>query len=167
MKKRNFKSFLITLVFLLTISSMGAGASAATTPTSKEASELAELVGDFNFSSAKRTSVIVELKEPSLVEAKHKGKSQSKANLSKARNQVKSNVNKAVKSAKVNREYDHVFSGFSVELPSNEIPALLSVPGVKAVYPNVTYTVTSVGEGEVISPEAYSPNMFASVPHIV
>lgn len=166
MKKRNFKSFLLTLVFLLTFSSLGAGASAATTPTSKEASELAELVGDFNFSSTKRTSVIVELTELSLVEAKHKGKSQSKANLSKARNQVKSNVNKAVKSAKVNREYDHVFSGFSVEVPSNEIPALLSVPGVKAVYPNVTYTVTSVGEGEVISQEAYSPNMLDSAPFI-
>lgn len=164
MVKRHFKSVLIALVFLLAFSPMGAGA--ANKPDSKEALKLAELVGEFNFSSSSITSVIVELTEPSIVEAKQNGKSQSKANLAKARNHVKSEVSKVAKSSNVNREYDYVFSGFSLELAENEIPALLSVEGVKAVYPDVQYQTTSFGEGELISAEEYSPNMFNSAPHI-
>lgn len=167
MSKRSFKSFILSLVFLLTFSSMGVGAGAASSNARNAAKpELAELFGDYDLSSANTASVIVELTEPSIVEAKHKGKSQSKANLSKARNQVKSNLNKAVKNAKVNREYDYVFSGFSLELPENKIPALLSVPGVKAVYPDVAYTVTTVGEAEETAEDAISPNMFDSAPFI-
>ncbi len=166
MSNRSFKTFLLSLVLLLTFSSLGAGAGAAGNNAGNAAPEIAELFGDYDLSSGDKASVIVELAEPSIVEAKHKGKSQSKANLSKARNQVKSDLNKAVKNAKVNREYDYVFSGFSVELPENKIPALLSVPGVKAVYPDVAYTVTSVGEAEAIAEDAYSPNMFDSAPFI-
>jgi minor extracellular serine protease Vpr len=164
MSKRFFKSVLISSGLLLTFAPLGAGANVKTSTT--ETIQLAELFGDYNFASSQTTSVIVELKEPSILEAKHKGKSQSKANLSKARNQVKSDLSKAVKNSKVNREYDHVFSGFSVEIPANQIPSLLALPGVKAVYPNVTYNVTSVGEGEAISAEEYSPNMLDSAPHI-
>ncbi|MBS4192089.1 S8 family serine peptidase [Bacillus sp. FJAT-49705] len=166
MAKRHFKSLLITLVFLLTFSSLGTGAGAAGKKDSQEASQLAKLVGEFNLTSSNRTSVIVELTEPSLVEAKHKGKSQSKANLSKIRNQVKSDVINAAKSSNVSREYDYVFSGFAVELAENEIPSLLAIPGVKAVYPDVEYQTTSLGEGEVISQEEYSPNMLNSAPFI-
>jgi minor extracellular serine protease Vpr len=166
MAKRYFKSFLVTLVFLLVLSTMGAGVGAVNVNDSKPAPELANLVGNFNFSSSKSTGVIVELEEPSIVEAKHTGKQQTKANLSKKRNQVKGDVSKAVKSSKVSREYDYVFSGFAVELPTNEIPALLAVPGVKAVYPDVAYTVTSVGKGELLSEDSYSPNMLASAPFI-
>ncbi|MDR7075534.1 minor extracellular serine protease Vpr [Neobacillus niacini] len=166
MAKKYFRSFLVTLVFLLTFSTLGTGASAVNQTESKSVPDLANLVGNFNFSSSKTTSVIVELDEPSIVEAKHKGKTQTKANLSKKRNQVKTDVSAAVKSAKVNREYDYVFSGFAVELPANEVPALLAVPGVKAVYPDVTYTVTSVGKGELLAEDEYSPNMFASAPFI-
>lgn len=158
------KAFLLALVLLLAFSPMGAGAAGKT--ESKSAAQLAQLVGEFNFSSSNRTSVIVELTEPSLVEAKHKGKSQSKANLANARNQVKSDVSNAAKSSQVIREYDYVFSGFSVVLAENEIPALLSVPGVKAVYPDVQYQATSLGEGEMISSEEYSPHMLNSAPHI-
>lgn len=164
MPKRFLKSFLVVLTLLLAFSPMGAGA--ANKPTSTEALKLPELVGEFNFSSTELTSVIVELAEPSIVEAKHKGKSQSKANLSKVRNQVKSEISKAIKSSNINREYEYVFSGFSVELAENEIPALLSVEGVKAVYPDVEYQTTSIGEGEFISAEEYSPNMLNSAPHI-
>lgn len=166
MAKRYLKSFLVSLVFLLILSTMGAGVGAVGVNDSKSTLGLANLVGNFNFSSTKSTGVIVELEEPSIVEAKHKGIKQTKANLSKKRNQVKADVNKAVNSSKVSREYDYVFSGFAVELPANEIPALLAVPGVKAVYPDVTYTVTSVGNGELLSKDEYSPNMLASAPFI-
>lgn len=145
---------------------MGAGVGANAKTTTAAPDQLAELFGEYNFTSTQKTSVIVELKEPSIVEAKHKGKTQSKANLAKVRNQVKGDLHKTVSNAKVNREYDYVFSGFSVELSADQIPALLALPGVKAVYPNLTYTVDSVGEGEVVAEDSYSPEMFASTPHI-
>jgi len=160
------KSILVFLTALLVFSSFTIGAQANTTKSSKQAPQLAELFGDFNFSSSKETSVIVELKEPSIIEAKNTGKSQSKTNLKNARNKIKTEVVKKVSTAKVNREYEHVFSGFSVKLPASEIPALLSVDGIKAVYPNVTYTTTSVGEELIISEELFSPEMFDSAPFI-
>lgn len=166
MSKSWFKSFLVTLIFLLTFTSAVAGVGANNQTKGNEAIQLAELYGKFNFSSNNRTHVIVELDEPSLVEAKHKGKNQSKEKLSSIRSQVKTEVSKAIQNSTINREYDYVFSGFSVELPENELPSLLSVPGVKAVYPDVEYKTTSIGEGELISEEEYSPTMLNSAPHI-
>ncbi|MCA1322182.1 S8 family serine peptidase [Bacillus tianshenii] len=124
--------------------------------------ELATLQGDFDLSSSKAVTVLVELQEQSIVEAKHNGKKQTKQNLKNARNLVKNELDKRVSKNKVNREYDYVFSGFSLELPANEIPSLLATPGVKAVYPNVEYTTTE----ELISEEEYSPQMFDSAPFI-
>lgn len=126
---------------------------------------LAEVFGEIELSSSKPTSVIVELKAESLVEAKHKGKKQTKAGLQKERGKVISELKKAVKSADVNREYDHLFSGFSVELPGNEIIKLLAIPGVKAVYPNVHYTADVIS-AEEISAESFSPAMMESAPFI-
>jgi len=164
MGKKSFKTILASTAVVLALS--GAGSVAAAPVNVMQTPKVAELVGDFDFSSSAKTKVIVELTEPSIVEAKHKGQKQTKQNLSKARNQVKSDVSKVVKNAKVNREYDYVFSGFSVELPEDGVPALLSVPGVKAVYPDVTYTTTNVGEGEEISAEDFSPEMMDSAPFI-
>ena len=164
MGKKTFKTILASAAVALALS--GAGVGAAAPVNAMQTPKLAELVGDFDFSSSAKKTVIVELTEPSIVEAKQKGQKQSKSNLSKARNQVKSQVIKAVKNAKINREYDYVFSGFSVELPEDGIPALLAMPGVKAVYPDVTYTVTSVGEVEAVTDEVFSQEMFDSAPFI-
>ncbi|MHC0039556.1 S8 family serine peptidase [Pseudoneobacillus sp. C159] len=164
MKKKSFKSIVISTALLASFAPYSVGASNQTSQV--PSAPLAQLYGDFNFSSNDKTSVIVEIKDDSIVAAKHKGKSQSKANLAKARNSVKDALIKTTKNAKVNEEYDYVFSGFSVELPANQIPAVLALSGVKAVYPNVEYAVTSVGDGEALAEDAYSPNMFASAPHI-
>lgn len=126
---------------------------------------LAEIFGDIELSSSKPTSVIVELKAESIVEAKHKGKKQTKTNLKSERGKVINDLKKVVKNADVNREYDYVFSGFSVELPANEIIKLLAVPGVKAVYPNVHYTADVISAKEV-SAEEFSPAMMDSGPFI-
>ncbi|WP_442596765.1 S8 family peptidase [Neobacillus sp. D3-1R] len=166
MQKKVFKSVLISSAMLVSLAPFGANIGATAKTNNVAPADLAQLYGHFNFSSSQKTSVIVELKEQSIVEAKQKGKSQSKANLLKARNQVISDLNKAVKNTKVKQEYDFVFSGFSVELPANQIPSLLSLPGVKAVYPNVEYSVTSVGDGEAVEEDAISPQMFASAPYI-
>nr|WP_226682403.1 S8 family serine peptidase [Sutcliffiella horikoshii] len=130
--------------------------------TGKENLELATLKGDFDLSSSKAVKVIVELQEESIVEAKQKGKKQSKQNLKSARDKVKNEVADRTSKSKVEREYDYVFSGFSLEIPANEIPSLLATPGIKAVYPNVEYTTTE----ELVPAEAYSPAMADSAPFI-
>ncbi|NEY73065.1 S8 family serine peptidase [Bacillus mesophilus] len=126
---------------------------------------LAEVFGELELSSKRPTSVIVELEAESIVEAKHVGKNQTKASLKSERGKVISELKKAVKTADVNREYDYVFSGFSVELPANEIIKLAAIPGVKAVYPNVHYTADVVSAKEVTA-EAFSPAMLKSAPFI-
>lgn len=165
--KRNFSKVLFSfLAFVLIFSTFSLGASASTTSKTQFTElPLAEIFGDIELSTNRPTSVIVELNAESIVEAKSKGKKQTKANLSAERGKVISSLEKAVKSADVNREYDYVFSGFSVELPANEMIKLLAIPGVKAVYPNVHYTADVVSSKE-ISTEDFSPLMMDSAPFI-
>ncbi|MFD1019625.1 S8 family serine peptidase [Thalassobacillus hwangdonensis] len=166
--KRNFSRVLFSILALVLIFSAfsynPANATANESPRLQEL-DIAELFGEIETSSDRPTSVIVELEEESIVEANHKGKKQSKANLNKERGKVISELKKQVKTADVNREYDYVFSGFSVELPGNEIIKLLAVPGVKAVYPNVHYTADVISKEE-ISAEEFSPEMMKSAPFI-
>lgn len=167
--KRNFSKVLLSfLAFVLVFSTFSFAATANGGKHSKtQITELplAEIFGEIELSSNRPTSVIVELKAESIVEAKHKGKKQSKASLKSERGKVINDLQKAVKKADVNREYDYLFSGFSVELPANEIIKLLSIPGVKAVYPNVHYTADVIS-AEEISAEAFSPAMMDSAPFI-
>ncbi|MEB1806915.1 MAG: S8 family serine peptidase [Bacillaceae bacterium] len=158
--KNSFKGIIFSLVFLLAFSSFAGFAGANTKQNS------VQVYGEFNFSSSDKVSVIVEMNEPSIIEAKHKGQKQSKQNLKKVRDNVTAHVQRAAKSADVNHEYDYVFSGFSVELKESEIPNLLTVPGVKAVYPNVEYFVDTVGEGIAIEASEVSPEMMESAPFI-
>jgi len=153
------------LMFVLVLSTFNMGAFANSGGKKVEEVPLAQLVGEIELSSSNPTTVIVEMEDLSIIEAKHKGKRQTKANLKSKRGQVISALKGKVSSAEVNREYDYLFSGFSVELPANEIRQLLSVQGVKAVYPNVEYTADVIS-AEEISPEAYSPNMMDSAPFI-
>lgn len=168
MKRRYSKVLISFLAFVLVFSMFGFSATAKSDyskqPQVTELS-LAELFGEIELSSSKPTSVIVELVEESIVEAKHKGKSQTKGKLKSERGKVINALRKSVQNANVNREYDYVFSGFSVELPANEIMKLLTVPGVKAVYPNVHYTADVVSAKEVTA-EEFSPQMVESAPFI-
>ena len=167
--KRNFSRILFSLLaFALIFSTFSFGAMANGGKKSNvQVTELklAEIFGDIELSSSRPTTVIVELKAPSMVEAKQKGVKQTKASLKSEREKVIKSLQGSVKSAKVNRQYDHVFSGFSVELPGNEIIKLLATPGVKAVYPNVHYTADVISSKE-ISSEEFSPAMMESAPFI-
>lgn len=166
--KRNFPRVALSfLALMLILSTFGFGATANGGNNSTQITELplAEIFGDIELSSSRPTSVIVELKAESIVEAKHKGKKQTKANLKSEREKVIKTLEKAVKNADVKREYDYVFSGFSVKLPANEIIKLMAIQGVKAVYPNVHYTADVIS-AEEISAEAFSPNMMDSAPFI-
>lgn len=159
MKQKFIAAFMPLLALVLVFSTFATNGVSAN--TGKENHELATLQGDFDLSSSKAVKVIVELQEESIVESKHKGKKQSKQNLKSARDKVKKEVADRTSKSKVAREYDYVFSGFSLEIPANEIPSLLATPGVKAVYPNVEYTTT-----EVVTEEEFSPAMVDSAPFI-
>ncbi|WP_025027572.1 S8 family serine peptidase [Caldalkalibacillus mannanilyticus] len=163
MKERFFsKIFIFLLTFALVFSSFGMGVFASN--ESQNTGDLAQLFGDYDLSSTQSEKVIVELHTESIIQAKHNGKNKSSASLTKERSQVIHQINKNVDHAKVGKEYEYLFSGFALELPSNQIPALLAVPGVKAVYPNVSYTVTSTDN--YIDGEVFTPHMAESAPFI-
>ncbi|GAC41118.1 S8 family serine peptidase [Paenibacillus popilliae] len=47
--------------------------------------------------------------------------------------------------ASIRYEFRHVFNGFSVRIPANKVDDLLTIPGVKAVYPNAEFQAASNG----------------------
>ena len=166
MKKLVSRFSIISFIFVFLLSSFSTVAFGLEEPTFESTPpQLAQVYGDINLHASEETTVIVELLEESIIEAKYKGKKQTKANLAKVRNEVKNAVYSVVKTSKVNREYDYVFSGFSLKLPANEIPKIIAIPGIKAVYPNVTYTITD-DESVLVDQELYSPNMLSSAPFI-
>ncbi|MFS1514627.1 S8 family serine peptidase [Chengkuizengella sp. SCS-71B] len=168
MKKRVSKAFMSFIAMVLLLSTFGMGAAAQTDNTSQitvKELPVAELFGDIELSSSGPTTVIVELEAESIVEAKQKGKNQSKDNLKAERQKVINALEQSVEQAEVNREYDYVFSGFSVELAGTDIMKLATIPGVKAVYPNVNYTAGVISVEE-LSAELFSPEMVKSAPFI-
>ncbi|QZT34058.1 S8 family serine peptidase [Caldalkalibacillus thermarum TA2.A1] len=102
---------------------------------------LAPLYGSYDLFSRSSVTVIVEIESPSLVEAKHLGISQTQGYLASKRQHVINHIQAEIPSAKIGTEYEYLFSGMAVTLPANAIPKLLVTPGVRAVYPNVTYSV--------------------------
>jgi minor extracellular serine protease Vpr len=118
--------------------------------------------GKYDFKSSDLTTVIVQLEDESLVEAKHKGVSQTKDNLQSKRNQVIAEVVELT-NGEVEREYDYLFSGFALELPENKLMSLVSIPGIKAVYPNVHYTTDEV---EMVLSDVFRPEMVDSNPYV-
>ncbi|MDE5416257.1 S8 family serine peptidase [Alkalihalobacterium chitinilyticum] len=162
---RKLKTLVVySLIFVLALSSFSTFGSSVN--ASQSSSNFANIQLDFDGSSSEITTVIVELEEESIVEAKHKGKKQTKQNLKAERQSIIAAIENVTSSADVNQEYDYVFSGFSIEIAENEIANLAAVPGVKAIYANQTYQVTSVDEGELLDPETFSPAMMDSAPHI-
>lgn len=125
MKKGIIRFLLVSFVLFFALSTGITGVQAA--PASSKTSadlEKAEVFGDIDMTTSKKTTVIVELKEKSLAEAKEAGESQSKSKLKTARTKAKNKAIKAVKNGKVNREYEQVFSGFSMKLPCNKAYSL-------------------------------------------
>lgn len=58
--------------------------------------------------------------------------------------------------AKPKRQYKHVFNGYSLKIPANKVDSLLTLPGVKAIYPNIEYKVSPM--------DSITPNMDESAP---
>lgn len=122
--------------------------------------------GDFDFNSKRPVTVIVEIDEPSVLDALSKGKAYDKSNLDKVRKNIIAEAKAKVKDSKVKREYSHVFSGFSIELPANQIKALMAIEGVKSISQNMHYQKTEIGTARVLAADEVHASMFDSAPFI-
>ena len=161
MKSRFTKYSVISLILVLLITSFVFGFNEL--PRSNVLPDFAE---SFTSGSNEIITVIVELEEPSIVEAKHRGMRQNRKSLERIRASIIEEINSKTSSASLYREYDYLFSGFSIEVPEKEVYLLYSIKGVKAVHPNVHYTSLEVGEPLMIDSELYSPAMFNSGPFV-
>ncbi|WP_033543252.1 S8 family peptidase [Planococcus sp. CAU13] len=161
--QKNFKRLAIyALIFLLAFSSFGAqGFANTSTPDSSKAT----LHLDEGASELKELTVIVELDAESVLQAKHKGKSQSEQFLNKERDRILAQLEKEGASVELLQEYDTVFSGFSIEISHSDLNTLAEIEGVKAVYSNQEYVVTPE-DAVSLDPEIYNPDMLDSAPFI-
>lgn len=168
MKKSRLKfvAILVAMTLLLTLTTASAFAKPNNKPTisSQAAHKLADLYGTYNLRSDELVTVMVELDASSIVAAKHLGKKQTKGALAQERKTVTSTVTAAISNSRVTREYDYLFSGFALQLPIKQMPELLALPGIRAVYPNVEYTVT--GEHVTTFDWETRPAMMESAPFI-
>lgn len=155
--RRSFRILTICMAVIL-ILTMGGSTGAVKPP---RPFELAPIYGRYDLTSQEKVTVIVEFETISMLEAKHSGRGQSVGNIKAEQNRILQELRKNT-DVKLNREYYHVLSGMSVDLSASSILRLSAIPGVKAVYPNVDYTVT----GEIVIPEHFTPNMFNSGPYI-
>ncbi|WP_317450885.1 S8 family serine peptidase [Alkalibacillus aidingensis] len=163
MKKWFSKPILILIALMLTFSSMGFSHSSS--QDTGDTSRLATIHGDYDFKSDTVATVIVELEEPSIIEAKHTGQSQSRGDLAKSRQQVMDRIAESAPSSSFDREYDYLFSGFSVEVKQSELRDLASVEGVQAIHENVSYQAETIETVEIGGDEV-SANMIDSAPFI-
>lgn len=150
---KKFKTFALSSIFFLLASS--ALPYAATAEEAEKAIE-AQIFGVHDFTSSQTKTVIVELEEKSELDARQSGERQSRSVLTDERNRVLNDIEVNVSSVDVVQEYGYVFSGFSIDLPEDEIPQLLTIDGVKAVYPDVEYEVDTIGEDIAIAEEEFS-----------
>lgn len=108
-------------------------------------------------------TVIVELEEEAVLQAKQQGRSQSEFRLSVERERILNELAAAGGQAEVNQEYDQLFSGFSVDLSESDIGKLLMIEGVKSVYPDQEYEVTDTQQFDV---NEVTPEMLDTAPYI-
>lgn len=167
MNKQIKRLMILTLTLVFVFSTLTLGAFATPEDTVSIFSEQpAKIYGDIDLSSQDLITVIVELKEVSKAEAQFKGLSKDVNMLSQVRNSAMNEVLGKTRGSQIKRQYEHVFSGFSIKLPANEVLKMLTVPGVKAVYPNLTYTKTQVGDATILNQEVFTPDMVNSGPFV-
>lgn len=148
--------------FFLMIALIGSCFIYLTPSKAKVINNEAILYGNFDLESDEITRVIVELNEKSIVESKHLGLMQTEEELQFKRNIIIETVYEFVDEVDVTYEYYYLFSGFALELPTSEITELLKIPGIKAVYPNIQYSVNYYTE----LLDEYYPHMITSNPYV-
>ncbi|CCQ92485.1 exported hypothetical protein [[Clostridium] ultunense Esp] len=126
-----------------------------------------EDVKPFNYvpasTSGEKITVIVELKSEPLAVQRTKAEKDplksfaaGKAQLEREQTEFSAAVKKL--KAGIRRSYKEVFNGFSLSIPANQVERLLSLPGVKAIYPNHKVFAAPL--------KSITPNMDESAPFI-
>ncbi|WP_440201640.1 S8 family serine peptidase [Alkalibacillus haloalkaliphilus] len=164
MRKALSKPILILLTIMLAFGTMGFSHGDLQT-NSGDLQRLGTIHGEFDHDSEETVTVMVEITERSVLDAKHNNEQQDRGDLAATREQIMNDVSDAAPSSEFAREYDYVFSGFSVEVKQNELRSLAAVDGIKAVYPNVEHQAEVIESTEIGAHEI-SPNMMDSAPHI-
>jgi minor extracellular serine protease Vpr len=147
---RKALSILLSLVLVMSLLSMVSAQGTGKQVNGVAHPSLGELALVVDLKSSSEVTVIVHLKEKSVLELKHdatvKGKDLSgqRGKVKAAENRVAAELAAHGKSFQINRSYDHVFSGFSVTMPANQIMQLFTMEDVRAVYPDVQYTTTKM-----------------------
>lgn len=128
------------LAFILLLPAVPAGLGPA---AAKEVHDdrFARLYGTYDLYGQAPLSVIVELDTPSLVEAKHLNISQTEEYIDLKRRQVLRRIEKAIPKAEPGTAYDTLLAGLALTIPAADLPRLATIPGIRAIYPNLTYTV--------------------------
>lgn len=161
--KNNLKKFLTaSLSALVGVSAIIPASLASAEGEQTEPSE-PTLHLDADLLSDEVVTVIVELQEEAVRQARQNGRPQSERALSRERDRVVKELESLGTEITVNHEYDQLFSGFSVDLAENDLGKLLSVEGVKSVYPNQEY---EVNESELVYMPDLTAEMFDSAPYI-
>ncbi|ADU31696.1 S8 family serine peptidase [Evansella cellulosilytica] len=163
MKKSIKLLFVYSLIFILAFSNLSGFQGVKADHSSPQ---LTTFHLEVDETSSEVITVIVELQEESIVESKHIGKNHTKNHLAKARNLVINEIQSATSSSNINQEYEYVFSGFSLELPQNELYKLVDIDGIKAVYPNQEYEAVSISEDDIFTSQSITPEMLETAPFI-
>ncbi|MCR6095474.1 S8 family serine peptidase [Salipaludibacillus agaradhaerens] len=155
------KTVILACSFILLMSSFSLTSEA----TTEDFKSLTLIEGEYDFTSEELVTVMVQLEEPSLVEAKHTDEVQTQANLTATLNELTGEVTDLLPESDVIREYEYLFSGFALTLREKDVLQLLDIDGVAAVYPSITYEPDTF-EPEIIPEESFSPEMMDSAPFI-
>ena len=115
----------------------------------------ARLYGTYDLYGKAPLHVIVELDTPSLVEAKHLKISQTKEYIDLKRRQVLRRIQKAIPKAEAGTSYDTLLAGMALTLPAADLPRLATIPGIRAIYPNLVYTVDMEKPKLIYRPEQF------------
>ncbi|ERJ11788.1 S8 family serine peptidase [Haloplasma contractile] len=160
-KNRIFKSMILAIAFLFGAFLLAPSANAEEMILEPGT---AVLYGDYDQESTELTTVIVELNEHSIVEAKHLGITQSEENLEAKRLEVYEEISKFTDEVTIGRKYNYVFSGFSLEVPSNKLMSLRTIPGIKSIFPNRAYTTSDFDEANIV--DDVNAEMIYSMPYV-
>lgn len=113
--------------------------------------QLAHIHGKVDLFSSAPTSIIIDLEQPSMLQAKQMGISQTAQHIEQHRDQAIEALIAEVGSIQIKQTYEQIIAGFAIDIPGNLIPHLLSVPGIQAIYPVMEYSVNGDTQMETLS----------------
>jgi minor extracellular serine protease Vpr len=150
-------TILIT-IFLLGCAFLLAVPAAASKDRPGDPDHLSPLYGTYDMYGKAPITVIVEIDTPSLIEAKHLKISQTEGYIDQQRRKVIERIKERIPKAIIQTTYDTLLAGMAVSLPVTELPRLVATEGIRAVYPDLIYTVDQQEGSSVFDPDKSKVN---------